>query len=350
LGEITKNKFTIAVAGTHGKTTITSMIAHIFVTAGVKVAAFVGGITKNYNSNFIGLADAEVIIVEADEYDRSFLSLSPDISLISSIDADHLDIYHSKDHLIDSFKLFAGRLMPNGTLIINLKVFKNLKGINCATYGLSQDADLFASEIEILDRAYHFNFISKDDSVNNLKFKIPGRHNLENIIAAVSVAKKYGIKNNFIKEALETYNGVIRRFDIIVNHKNQIYIDDYAHHPEEIKACIKAVREFYANQKITGVFQPHLFSRTRDFANEFARSLELLDELILLEIYPARELPIEGINSSYLLNKVNLEYKHLLTTKEVLDFVENSKPELLLTIGAGDIDKLVEPIKERMSD
>ncbi len=350
LGGITKNKFTIAVAGTHGKTTITSMIAHIFLTAGVKVAAFVGGITKNYKSNFIGLADAEVIIVEADEYDRSFLSLSPDISLISSMDADHLDIYHSKEHLIASFKLFAGQLKPNGTLIVNLKVFECLTGINCATYGLSQDADLFASEIEIMDRAYHFNFRSKNDSVNNLKFKIPGRHNLENIIAAISVAKQYGINNASIKEALKTYKGVNRRFDIVVNEHNSVYIDDYAHHPEEINACIKAVREFYPNQKITGVFQPHLFSRTRDFADEFAESLESLDELILLEIYPARELPIEGINSSYLLNKVKLEYKHLLTTREVLDFVEKTKPELLLTIGAGDIDKLVEPLKKRMSD
>lgn len=349
LGEITKDKFTIAIAGTHGKTTISSMIAHIFMTAGVKVAAFVGGITKNYNSNFIGHADAEVIIVEADEYDRSFLSLKPNISLISSMDADHLDVYNSKNQLIESFKLFAEQLKPQGTLIVNIKAVSDLSAINQLSYGSDEQADLFASEIEISDRAYQFNFRADDDSINDLKFNIPGKHNLENIIAAISVAKKYGIKNQFIREAVETYRGVNRRFDIIVNQENSVYIDDYAHHPEELKACINAVKEFYPGRKIIGIFQPHLFSRTRDFADDFARSLELLDELILLEIYPARELPISGINSSYLLDKINLKKKQLLKNNQVLEFIEKEKPSLILTMGAGDIDKLVEPIKERMS-
>lgn len=348
LGEISNDKFTIAIAGTHGKTTITSMVSHIFKTAGVCCAAFVGGIAKNYKSNFIGNANADVFIVEADEYDRSFLSLKPDIALISSMDADHLDVYNSKSELVESFKLFVAQIKTGGRLLINVKISTELKGIENLTYGLENKADFFASEIEISNQAYQFNFNTAHDSIDELKLYLPGRHNLENIVAAVSIAKEYGIVNKFIEEALETYQGVIRRFDIIVNKKNRIFIDDYAHHPEEIKACIKAVREFYPDKKITGIFQPHLFSRTRDFVDDFARSLELLDELILLEIYPARELPIEGINSKFLLNKVKLEDKHLLSNSEVLDFVDQSKPELLLTIGAGDIDKLVEPIKERM--
>ncbi len=349
LGEISKDKFTIAIAGTHGKTTISSMVTHIFKTAGISCAAFVGGITKNYKSNFIGDADAAVLIVEADEYDRSFLSLRPNIALISSMDADHLDIYNSKLNLVNSFKQFALQLKSNGSLLVNEKIIEELEGINSLSYGLEKTADYFASDIGISKQAYHFIFNAEDDLINGLKSFLPGKHNLENVIAAISVAKKYGIDNTSIKESVETYQGVNRRFDIIVNENNSIYIDDYAHHPEEIKACIKAVREFYPNRKIIGIFQPHLFTRTRDFADDFARSLELLDMLILLEIYPARELPIEGINSSYLLNKVRLKDKHLFTNEETLDFVKKSKPELLLTIGAGDIDKLVELIKERMS-
>lgn len=344
LGEISQGKFTIAIAGTHGKTTISSIIPHIFKTAGIKISGFVGGISKNYQSNFIGDADAKVMIVEADEYDRSFLSLLPDISLISSMDADHLDIYGTKNHLKESFSLFAKQLKPNGTLIVNQKIGDEFIGIDHLTYGLNENSDFEVNLSEIKNHAFHFEIDAGEDFI----FRIPGRHNLENAVAAIAVAKAYGIKDEFIKEALHSYQGVKRRFDIIVATDDRTYIDDYAHHPEELKACINAVKEFYPGQKITGIFQPHLFTRTRDFADEFARSLELLDELILLDIYPAREQELEGITSSFLLEKINLEKKQLLSNEEVLGFVAKQKPSLLLTLGAGDIDKLVKPIKERI--
>ncbi|MBU1013623.1 MAG: UDP-N-acetylmuramate--L-alanine ligase [Bacteroidetes bacterium] len=348
LGELSKNKFTIAIAGTHGKTTITSLVAHIFITAGIKVSAFVGGITKNYNTNFVGSADAEVVIAEADEYDRSFLSLSPNISLISSMDADHLDIYYNKMQLVEYFKLFAGQGKPNSHLVVNHRLKSELGSKKCFTYNLDNNADFYGYDIAIVNAAYEFKIHTTEGVLNDLQFMIPGRHNLENVIAAVSVAKLYGIKNQFIKEALKTYMGVERRFDILINRPDCVYIDDYAHHPEELRACIQAVREFYPGEKITGIFQPHLFSRTRDFADEFARSLEQLDELILLEIYPAREKPIEEINATFLLDKVNLKNKYLFTNEQVLNFISDSKPKVLLTVGAGDIDKLVQPIKERL--
>lgn len=348
LGELSKNKFTIAIAGTHGKTTITSLVAHIFITAGIKVSAFVGGITKNYNMNFVGSADAEVVIAEADEYDRSFLTLSPDISLISSMDADHLDVYQNKMQLVESFKLFADQGKPNSHLIVNLRLKSALGSKKCFTYNLDNNADFYGDDIAIVNAAYEFNIHTNEGTLKDLQFKIPGRHNLENAIAAMTVAKLYGIKDQFIKEALSTYKGVERRFDILINRADCVYIDDYAHHPEELRACIQAVKEFYPGEKITGLFQPHLFSRTRDFADEFARSLEQLDELILLEIYPARENPIEGINAAFLLDKVNLKNKYLLTNEQALNFISDSKPRVLLTVGAGDIDKLVQPIKERL--
>lgn len=348
LGELSKNKFTIAIAGTHGKTTITSLVAHIFITAGIKVSAFVGGITKNYNTNFVGSAEAEVVIAEADEYDRSFLTLSPDISLISSMDADHLDVYQNKMQLVESFKLFADQGKPNSHLIVNLRLKSALGSKKCFTYNLDNNADFYGDDIAIVNAAYEFNIHTNEGTLKDLQFKIPGRHNLENAIAAMTVAKLYGIKDQFIKEALSTYKGVERRFDILINRADCVYIDDYAHHPEELRACIQAVKEFYPGEKITGLFQPHLFSRTRDFADEFARSLEQLDELILLEIYPAREKPIEGINAAFLLDKVNLKNKYLLTNEQALNFISDSKPRVLLTVGAGDIDKLVQPIKERL--
>jgi UDP-N-acetylmuramate--alanine ligase len=348
LGEISKDKFTIAIAGTHGKTTITSLVAHIFVTAGIQCSAFIGGILKNYGTNFIGVPDAQVMIVEADEYDRSFLKLNPDIALVSSVDADHLDIYHSKNHLVDSFKTFANQVKKGGSLVKNSKIDIGLISKACFTYSLEEAADFYAEDVKIEDASYHFSVRTIDDVLKNLTFSIPGNHNLENVIAAISASKLYGIENKFIEAALKSYEGVERRFETILKQDECVYIDDYAHHPEELKACINAARLFYPNQKITGIFQPHLYTRTRDFADDFARSLELLDELILLEIYPAREQAIEGINATFLLNKVNLKKKHLFTNDEILDFVSRKKIEVLLTLGAGNIDKLVQPIKEKL--
>jgi len=350
LGQISNDKFTIAIAGTHGKTTITSLVAHIFTTAGINIAAFVGGILKNYQTNFIGNADAEVFIAEADEYDRSFLNLKPDIGLISAVDADHLDIYKSKSAMLDSFKAFIAGAKPNAKWIINRKISSELTSLPYFKYDLETAADFRVRQLKIENYAYRFSVQTEKELINNLSFSIPGRHNLENVVGAVAIAKLYGIEDRYIEEGLQSYKGVERRFDTVVNKPGRIFIDDYAHHPEELKACIGAVREFYPDQKITGIFQPHLFSRTRDLADEFARSLEMLDELILLEIYPAREQPIEGINSSFLLKKVKLKEKQLLTKNEVLDFVSNKKPGVLLSLGAGDIDQLVNPIKNILSN
>ncbi len=350
LGQISNDKFTSAIAGTHGKTTITSLVAHIFTTAGINIAAFVGGILKNYQTNFIGNADAEVFIAEADEYDRSFLNLKPDIGLISAVDADHLDIYKSKSAMLDSFKAFIAGAKPNAKWIINRKISSELTSLPYFKYDLETAADFRVRQLKIENYAYRFSVQTEKELINNLSFSIPGRHNLENVVGAVAIAKLYGIEDRYIQEGLQSYKGVERRFDIVVNKPGRIFIDDYAHHPEELKACIGAVREFYPDQKITGIFQPHLFSRTRDLADEFARSLEMLDELILLEIYPAREQPIEGINSSFLLKKVKLKEKQLLTKNEVLEFVSNKKPGVLLSLGAGDIDQLVNPIKNILSN
>lgn len=350
LGQISNDKFTIAIAGTHGKTTITSLVAHIFTTAGINIAAFVGGILKNYQTNFIGNADAEVFIAEADEYDRSFLNLKPDIGLISAVDADHLDIYKSKSAILDSFKTFITGAKPEAKWIINEKIGDELTSLPYFKYDLETAADFRVRQLKIENCVYRFAVQTENELIRNLSFSIPGRHNLENVVGAVAIAKLYGIEDRYIQEGLQSYIGVERRFDTVVNKPGRIFIDDYAHHPEELKACIGAVREFYPDQKITGIFQPHLFSRTRDLADEFARSLEMLDELILLEIYPAREQPIEGINSSFLLKKVKLKEKQLLTKNEVLEFVPNMKPGVLLSLGAGDIDQLVNPIKNILNN
>jgi UDP-N-acetylmuramate--alanine ligase len=348
LGEITKGKFTIAVAGTHGKTTISSMIAHIFQNSDVSITALIGGIVNEYNSNFIGNADGEVFVVEADEYDRSFLTLNPDIALISSMDADHLDIYGSENHLLESFELFAKKIKPNGNLILKNGLTLNVKNTASYSYALSTLSNFYCKKFEIKDGEYLVDLKIMEDQLDNIRISIPGRHNVENAIGAASVAKLYGLSDERIINGLETYPGVKRRFETIIKQDNLIYIDDYAHHPEELKACITSVKELYPEKKITGIFQPHLFSRTRDFVNEFARSLELLDELILMDIYPAREKPIVGINAKYLFDKINLSEKYYKTKEEIIAFVEGLNPEVLLSLGAGNIDQLVEPLKTKL--
>lgn len=347
LGEITEGLFTIAIAGTHGKTTITSIVAHIFKQAGESISAFVGGIANNYQTNFIGEFDAKICIVEADEYDRSFLTLAPDILLISSIDADHLDVYGTKDHLVDSFNLLIKKGKKNNKLILKDRLILETDNKECYSYSLT-DGNFSSHNVEIIDGSYHFDIKTNDGIIENIRFTFPGHHNVENAVAATAIAKIFGLPDEVIKNALQTYIGVKRRFEIIVKQDDCIFIDDYAHHPEELKVCIQSVKELYPDKKITGIFQPHLFTRTRDFAEEFARSLELLDSLILLDIYPARENPIEGINSSFLLEKINLKEKYHLSRSEVLSYVEDIKPNLLLTLGAGDIDQLVEPIKNKL--
>jgi len=349
LGEITKDKFTIAIAGTHGKTTISSMLAHIFNNAGIKVTGLIGGIVNNYNSNFIGQVDGDVFVVEADEYDRSFLTLHPNIALISSVDADHLDIYGTKNSVLESFELFAKNVTDGGKLVLKKDLGLKLDGIKAFSYSLLDDADFNCSRLEIADGAYLFDLKLSSQRLEAIDFNTPGRHNVENAVAAASIAFLYGLTTDQIKDGLESYPGVKRRFEIILKNKDLIYIDDYAHHPEELKACIISVKELYPEKKVTGIFQPHLFSRTRDFADDFARSLELLDEVIIMDIYPAREVPIDGINAQFLLDKMNHRKKHCLKKEEIPSFLLKKKLEVLLTLGAGNIDQLVEPLKQLLT-
>jgi len=345
LGEITKGKFTIAIAGTHGKTTISSMLAHVLNHAGLRVTALIGGIVNEYNTNFIGQVEGDVFVVEADEYDRSFLTLHPNIALISSVDADHLDVYGSKNHMLESFELFAKNIKSGGELVLKQGLNVKHEGIKTYTYSLIDNADFNCSHFEVGDASYVIDLKLAHAIIENIDFKTPGRHNIENALAAASIAFLFGLSSVQIKNGLKTYPGVKRRFEIVLKKKDLIYIDDYAHHPEELKACISSVKELYPEKKITGIFQPHLFSRTRDFADDFARSLELLDEVIIMDIYPAREIPIEGINAQFLLDKINLSNKYYVKNEDIPSFIKEKKPAILLSLGAGNIDKLVEPLK-----
>lgn len=348
LGELTKDKFTIAVAGTHGKTTISSMIAHCFNSANISFAALIGGISTNYNTNFIGNPNADVFIVEADEFDRSFLTLKPDIAVISSIDADHLDVYGDKNAVKESFQLFADQISANGNLILKSGLTIDSDKIKQWSYDLDSKADFYAKSIKVENESYILNLCAKDQTVS-VKMNYPGKHNLENSIAAYAACQLYGIESEIIVNALENYSGVKRRFETIIKTEQLVYIDDYAHHPKELSACISAVKEIYPECRISGIFQPHLYSRTRDFVDEFARSLEMLDEIIIMDIYPARETPIEGINANFLLSKIQHQHKMYLSKSEILSWVKNQKFEVLLTLGAGDIDQFVEPIKKALS-
>ena len=346
LGLITKNVFTIAVAGTHGKTTITSMIAHILKEAEKDVFSFIGGICKNYHSNLILSKNNTICVVEADEFDRSFLQLHPDIAVISSMDADHLDIYGNENYMIESFSLFASQRKANGVLFLKKNLKLNDTPANTLSYSANEKADFFASDIKIENGNYFYKINGPDNLIFNVKSGVPGMHNVENAVIAAAVAYNMGIQWDVIAKALETYCGVQRRFDYRINTKDLVFIDDYAHHPEEIRACLKSVKELYPGKKITGVFQPHLFSRTRDLADGFVETLSLLDELILLDIYPARELPIEGISSKMLLDKIKIKNKVLCLKENLIPLILQKKPEVLVTMGAGDIDQLVEPIEK----
>lgn len=341
LGIISKGMFTIAVAGTHGKTTTSSIIAHVLKDSGYDCSAFLGGIASNYNSNVL-FGSNNTMVVEADEFDRSFLTLHPDIAIVTSMDADHLDIYGDKMHLVESFKQFTSQLKPGGRLIYR----KGLDLTGGKTYSANVMADIQAYNVRIENGSFWFDFKNWNTEIENIQLGLPGLHNIENAVSAIEVALHLGIEPEKIKKALAGFLGVKRRFEYILKEEGHIYIDDYAHHPEELRACISAVKSLYPDKKLTAIFQPHLFSRTRDFASEFSKVLGMVDDLIMLEIYPARELPIEGVSSSMILDNVNNASKRILTKHEALDFVRTNKPELLLTVGAGDIDTLVQPIKE----
>ncbi|MFZ4260833.1 UDP-N-acetylmuramate--L-alanine ligase [Sphingobacterium sp. HJSM2_6] len=344
LGLISESRFTIAVAGTHGKTTTSSMVAHILKDSGYDCSAFLGGISTNYNNNVL-FGDNNVVVVEADEYDRSFLTLHPNIAIVTSADADHLDIYGDANELITSFKLFLDRVVPGGEQIVKT----GLPFSGTISYAREQLADAYATNVQVQDGTFYFDYIAADYQIKNIALGIPGLHNVENAVAAITVAKLLDISTDKIVQALGNFKGVKRRFEYLVKSDSSVYIDDYAHHPEELRAFLTSMKKLYPNKKLTVVFQPHLFSRTRDFVDGFAEVLALADELMLMEIYPARELPIEGVDSSWLLAKINMEHKRLVSPEAVLQIITEEKPELVVTVGAGDIDKLVKPIKEILS-
>jgi UDP-N-acetylmuramate--alanine ligase len=345
LGLITDSGFTIAVAGTHGKTSTTSLTAHLLKSANFAVNAFIGGISANYNSNILLADDSDLFVVEADEFDRSFLKLHPQSAVITSVDADHLDIYGDKEQLKHSFLDFSNQV--SDFLLVKESVKSEFMHPHCYSYDLdSTTADYHAANIELIDGTYHFDLVTPKSMIRNLELGIGGLHNVENAVAASALALNQGISEEFLKIGLHTFKGVQRRFEPIIISKKLIYIDDYAHHPEEIKACLTSLRKMYPNRRITAVFQPHLFTRTRDFADEFAIALALADQLLLLDIYPAREEPIAGITSQWLLDKVNLAEKKLVTKDELVQRLSDYNPQLIVTMGAGDIDRLVKEIKD----
>ena len=353
LGLITKQFKTIAIAGTHGKTTTTTMVAHLLKHNNINCFAFMGGISANYQTNLL-LGNAENkqswVVVEADEYDRSFLTLHPYLSVITSCDADHLDIYGDHRYVKESYELFASRIDSDGKLVVNKNVDNELRlPENKIVYSLNLNTDYFAENVRFIENEVHFNVTSPIENLTDVCLGITGSHNVENSLAAIAIAQQIGLTGDQIKSALRSFKGVKRRFDFRIKSPQLVYIDDYAHHPEELKATISSARKIYPGKKITGIFQPHLFSRTRDFADEFAKSLSLLDEVVLLEIYPAREKPIEGVNSAMLLNKIDCASKHLLSKTELQEYLLKNRPEVLLTMGAGDIDTLVEPIERLLS-
>ncbi|PNW27578.1 UDP-N-acetylmuramate--L-alanine ligase [Formosa algae] len=339
LGIVTKNTFCLAVAGTHGKTTTSSILAHLLYECNVPVTGFLGGISENYNSNYISKG-TEVSVVEADEFDRSFLTLSPDIACITSMDADHLDIYGEAEALHDSFVAFSQKIKEHGMLFV-----KNGLPIKGITYGIEDDSDYTAQNIKIENGGYVFDVKTPTAIIEGFKFDLPGRHNLSNALIALAMAAEYGCPHPQLANALALYKGVKRRFTYQIKTEDLVFIDDYAHHPEEINAVHQAVREMYPEKQVLAVFQPHLFTRTRDFIDDFAKSLSQFDEILLLDIYPARELPIEGVTSEWLLSKIEHEHKRLVSKSDLISNIKASNAQVIITMGAGDIGVEVEPIK-----
>lgn len=347
LGRITESNKSIGVAGTHGKTTISSMIAHLFKFCQVPFTAFLGGISKDLQSNYYHDANSEITVIEADEYDRSFLHLKPEIATISAIDPDHLDIYGTKEEMEKTFKKYLEENLVKGGVGIIHHSLTSVLGSGYKTYSIEDDsADFFADNFRVENAEFIADFKWEGNILNDVKIGLPGIHNMENSLVAFAVGIQKGINPTLLKDALLNYGGVDRRFDVHIKSDRIVYIDDYAHHPEEINKLVASVRKMFPGKKILGIFQPHLFSRTQDFANEFARSLEELDELLLLDIYPARELPISGVNSQMLLDLINMNSKMLCSKKELEPRIKQSDSYVVLSIGAGDIGAEVENIKK----
>lgn len=344
LGIITKDTFCFAVAGTHGKTTTSSILGHILYESGADVTAFIGGIVENYNSNLIGDGKT-VTVVEADEFDRSFLHLHPNIACITSMDADHLDIYGTSDAIEASFLEFADKLEDKSKLFITKEL-----PITGVTVAVNEDAVYSAFNVRIEDGSYLFDIKTPNGVLNDFRFGLPGKHNLMNALMAIAMAEIFGTPTDAIAVALASFKGVKRRFSYQIKKEDLVYIDDYAHHPTEIDAVFQAVTELYPEKKVLAVFQPHLFSRTRDFGDDFAKSLSQFDELILMDIYPARELPIEGITSEWLFNKIDSQQKEIVSKECLIASILKSNAQVIVTIGAGDIGEMVVSIKEALNE
>lgn len=352
LGFLTQEKFTIAVAGTHGKTTTSSMIAHLLKSSGVDCSAFIGGIMTNYDSNLLIGKEDDVMVVEADEFDRSFLTLHPDVAIITATDADHLDIYGSKDSLKNSFIDFIKNIKSDGKLFVEEKVADELdlsafSHLSISTYGLTS-GQIKTQNLNIENSCFQFGFDNKSKLLNGFSLAMPGFHNVKNALAALAVSGELVHDENALIQGLNSYRGVKRRFEYIINTEDLVFIDDYAHHPAEIEALLESARALYPNKEISAIFQPHLFTRTRDFVSGFAKSLELADKVVLLDIYPARELPIEGITSDVIKSEIEGTPVYSYTKSDVLEYFDTNSPEVLITVGAGDIDTLVQPIKSKL--
>lgn len=354
LGLISNDKISVGIAGTHGKTTTSAMTTHVLKVGGIDVSAFLGGITVDYNSNFL-IGKSEVVVLEADEYDRSFLRLNPFIASISSMDADHLDIYGDSKVMIEGFKAYAAKIRDNGFLIIKeglldqftIKELMDLtkRGISVLEYGTDK-VQLKMHNIRIEQGKYVFDYQGVGQEIRDIVMSMPGRHNLENACVAITVGLLNKVTPDDIKKALAGFKGIQRRFERIIDREDLVFIDDYAHHPSELKVAIDAARTLFPERKLTGIFQPHLYSRTRDFVDGFAAELDKLDEIILMDIYPARELPIEGVTSESIFNRMKNPNKKMVTKETLMDTLKEYKPEILMTLGAGDIDTFVPKIKE----
>ncbi|MGI6322762.1 MAG: UDP-N-acetylmuramate--L-alanine ligase [Bacteroidales bacterium] len=350
LGEISAETNTVAIAGTHGKTTVSTMTAHLLKQSHVDCIAFLGGISKNYGSNFIK-GNSRYTIIEADEYDRSFHRLIPQIAVITAIDSDHLEVYGNHETMVRAYNEFGCKIRHGGTMICRYAIREHIsapEGVRFLTYGREPEADFYFYDVENLNQLYRFSIKTPGGLLKDLQYTFPGVINIENMTAAVAVASICGVPENEIRKAILTFQGVRRRFDIRINTPDLSYIDDYAHHPEEIKACILSLKEYFGQRKITGIFQPHLFTRTRDYADGFAEILDQLDEVILLPVYPAREMPIPGVSSEMILSRMKNSNKRLLAMNDVLSELDPEKLDVLVTIGAGDIDTLVEPIEMKL--
>ena len=351
LGDITRQSKGICIAGTHGKTTTSTIAAHLLYQSQVSCNAFLGGIANNYNTNLLLSAESNLVVIEADEYDRSFHQLSPYMAVITSVDPDHLDIYETPKAFHESFEYFTSLIRPGGALIMRkgIDIVPQLqKGVKLYTYSMNDGGDFSADNIRTVKGEIHFDFVTPNDRISDVRLGVPVQINVENSVAAMALAWLNGVSHEELRTGISSFSGIYRRFNVVYKSDKIVYMDDYAHHPSELKASISSIRNLYPTRKITGIFQPHLYTRTRDFAPAFAEALSQLDELILLDIYPARELPIEGVDSDLILRDVKLKNKTLCSKENLLPLLKEKDLDVLVTFGAGDIDKMVPLIREQL--